>query len=147
MKKKLLLFGLVIIGIGGYWLSQNMWVFEKQVAIENYEEKLNGTTWEKNKISFPEIIAIKNTEYHSLDKCEKLSFEKENYFKFDNCFLNENSLGNWSLKNNLIHLNYEQNINLGLSVIKKSRKMYIIHISNNHLVIFEGFILKKYKRI
>ena len=37
---------LIILGIGGYWLSQNMWVFEKQIPVEEYEEFLVGTQWE-----------------------------------------------------------------------------------------------------
>jgi len=36
---------IIIVGIGAIWLSNNMWVFEKKIAIENYEEYLIDTEW------------------------------------------------------------------------------------------------------
>lgn len=33
---------LIILGIGGYWLSQNMWVFEKSIPVEKYNENIIG---------------------------------------------------------------------------------------------------------
>ena len=41
---------LIILGIGGYWLSQNMWVFEKQADLKTFDGRTisNGTTFRGN---------------------------------------------------------------------------------------------------
>ncbi|MCP4181170.1 MAG: hypothetical protein GY756_25685 [bacterium] len=36
---------LIIVALGGYWLTQNMWVFEKKIAVEDYQSFLSDTVW------------------------------------------------------------------------------------------------------
>lgn len=40
---------LIILGIGGYWLSQNLWVFENKIESDNYVEFLSNTKWKSQK--------------------------------------------------------------------------------------------------
>lgn len=40
---------IIVVGIGAFWLSNNMWIFEKKIAVENYGEYLIGTEWEEIK--------------------------------------------------------------------------------------------------
>ena len=36
---------LIILGIGGSWLTQNMWVFGKRITVVEYENYLEDTQW------------------------------------------------------------------------------------------------------
>lgn len=62
MKKKLLIFALFILGIGGYWLSQNMWVFEKKLSYEDYTQKIVGI-WQKT--NYKDFTSENITEFYS----------------------------------------------------------------------------------
>lgn len=46
--KKWQIIGLVVLGIAGYWLTQNRWVFEKQILKESYQETLTSNKWVDN---------------------------------------------------------------------------------------------------
>jgi len=51
MKKKIkkwYIIILIILGIGAYWLSQNMWIFEKKILVDDYDEFLKDTEWVEN---------------------------------------------------------------------------------------------------
>lgn len=39
---------LIIMGIGGFWLSQNMWVFEKKIPKEEFKQKIIGSWFNDN---------------------------------------------------------------------------------------------------
>jgi len=77
---------LIILGIGGYWLSQNMWVFEKQIPVEQYEEFLIGTEWSAEERSSTWIfndnsvfIEKSNYEYSSNEKATwRINFDEIN---------------------------------------------------------------------
>jgi len=36
---------LLVVGVGGYLMSQNMWVFEKEVAVEDFQMNIENTIW------------------------------------------------------------------------------------------------------
>lgn len=36
---------LIIMGIGGFWLSQNMWIVQKKIKLNDYEQSLIDSKW------------------------------------------------------------------------------------------------------
>jgi hypothetical protein len=84
MKKKLFIFILVIIGVGGYWLSQNTWVFEKQIAVEDYEEFLADTEWK---------VPERNSTW---------SFKANNVYKVSHENSDYNQNGTWKIEDKTI---------------------------------------------
>jgi hypothetical protein len=45
MRKKWILTTLMILGIGGSWLSKNTWITQKEVETNNYTDSISKTKW------------------------------------------------------------------------------------------------------
>jgi hypothetical protein len=43
--KKWQIIGLVVLGITGYWLTQNMWVFQRKIIVEDYATFFINKSW------------------------------------------------------------------------------------------------------
>lgn len=105
---------LIILGIMGYWTSQNMWVFEKSIPIVDYEQALINTNW-------------KNTEDKGINYFGEEAWEiynNEGVIKYK---------GKWKLDNDF--LSFE-----GVDYHSKKEKPspfthVIIKLSKNYLVL------------
>jgi len=75
--KKWQILVLVILGIGGYWLSQNLWVFEVKIPEDQYKEKIVGT-WVNNEDNI--IFWSQDNEFTSSGFQEISNFEKRELF-------------------------------------------------------------------
>jgi len=82
----------IIIGIVVYWFSQNMWVFEKKVVVENYYEFLSDTEWyseERNSFWIFSANGDYKKEYENTD-IEQIGYWKN---KENMVFIETDSLG------------------------------------------------------
>ena len=79
---------LIILGIGGYWVSQNIWVFEKQIPVEEYEKHLLGR-WksisrEYNQDIFEEYLIDGNFYIKYIQNNKDIVVEEGTWFSKDN---------------------------------------------------------------
>jgi len=70
---------LIILSIGGYWLFQNMWVFEERIPIEEYEEFIENTKWieMKEKVSVNWDFTLTNLDIYVPNIEDSISYTGE----------------------------------------------------------------------
>jgi len=119
---------LIILGIGGYWLSQNMWVFEKQIPVEVYEEFLNGTKWELIKPKSESVTILR--EFNSSKTYDEYCIGFcTNIFK---------TYFNWNIKGDELYVEFKNNDVLIIPIEREFEKSIeehkILKLTEKHLV-------------
>lgn len=135
-----------ILGIGGYLMSQNTWVFEKQVSIETYEQVLTQKTWERKvfKIQDTFLFHLVGSLFGGVSpvsSCEIRKYQENAVFGIENCMVFADH-GTWSLDEKTLNHKIEQNF-------FKNNEAYtvnetILFLNSNTMILREGIKLKKY---
>lgn len=153
----------VILSIGGYWLTQNNWIFEHNVPQENYKEILTeAKEWKEIKSTY-NIFAVTNNIIETVHKSllqiirpnmhydiPNLPSEEIISFRTNNTFLKQGNTspavdGVWELEGNYLFVTDDNIRDLWGGEKWFDTEKKIIKLNRNILVIYHNGVYVLYK--